>query len=124
MNTVLGITEGSIVAISLGVFGFIVSFIGVVIVLKARAEKSDIMIDVKKEISEKTDPIERRMDKHDADFKDFKHDEIAPMKNQLNNLEIKQSVIDVKIDCISEGIIDIKKLIGKIFDELENKADK
>lgn len=82
------------------------------------------MVDVKKEIDEKIEPIEKRMNRHDEDFKDFKHDEIAPMKEIVNQLVTKQTVIDVKIDGITEGISDIKKLIGKVFDELNNKKDK
>jgi len=64
------------------------------------------------------------MDKHDADFKEFKREEITPMKETINQLVTKQTVIDVKVDTIIDGIGDLKAWMGKIFDELNNKKDK
>jgi hypothetical protein len=64
------------------------------------------------------------MDRQDEEYKEYKRAVIEPMKDTIDELVTKQAVIDVKIDGISEGILDIKKLIGKLFDQVETKKDK
>ena len=118
---ILGITESNWVDIGLVCFHI---FLGLFLTYKAKADKAEILIDVDNKIDKKVNPVENRMDNHDKDFKEFKRDEIEPMKTEIHELITKQTVIDVKIDGISEGITDIKKLIGKVFDELNNKKDK
>ena len=105
--------------------------IGLFLGYKAKSDKSDIMVDVEKKISEELDPIEKRMDKHDTDFKEFKRDEIEPMKKDIHDLITKQSVIDNKVDTIKEGIGDLKEGIGDlkdlfktVFKKLDQKKDK
>jgi len=124
MQIVLGILESSWVDIGLAVVGMALVALGAFVFLKIKSVKQDIMGDVDNKIDRKIEPIEKRMDKHDLDFKEFKRDEIAPMKETINQLVTKQTVIDVKVDTIIDGIGDLKKLIGKIFDELNNKKDK
>lgn len=121
MQIVLGISEGSWVDIGVVVVPIILVGLGTFAYLKI---KSKIMVDVKKEIDEEIEPIRERLGQHEADFKDYKREVIEPMRETINQLITKQTVIDVKIDGISEGITDIKKLIGKVFDELNNKKDK
>ncbi len=118
---VLGISEGNWVLIGVGCIPF---FVAAFLRYKTRADKAEIMGDVKKEISEELEPIKDRLGQHETDFKDYKREVIEPMRETINQLVTKQSVIDVKVDTIIDGIGDLKKLIGKIFDELNNKKDK
>lgn len=106
MTHVLGITESSLISIGLLVFPLL---IGSFLRYKAKADKSELMIDVVKKIDEEINPVLRRLQKHE---------------DAINKLVTKQTVIDVKIDGISEGISDIKKLIGTVFDKLDTKKDK
>ena len=128
MQIVLGISEGAWVEICVILLPLI---LGVFFTLKAKSDKSDIMVDVKKEIDEKIEPIEKRMNRHDEDFKDFKREEIEPMKKDIHSLITKQSVIDVKIDSVidsqldlKDSITDLKSLMVKFIDKLDTKRDK
>ncbi len=103
---VLGLTEASWISIGLVVLPFLIATF---LRYKAKADKSEIMIDVVKEIDEKIEPVVKRLEKHEE---------------SINDIKIKQSVIDVKIDGIGEGISRIEKLIGTIFDKLDTKQDK
>ena len=75
-------------------------------------------------INDKIKTVTKRMEKHDAEFKEFKRDEIGPMNFEINKLITKTTVIDAKQDTIIESLSDIKKLIGVVFDKLDNKQDK
>ena len=128
MQIVLGISEGAWVEICVILLPLI---LGVFFTLKAKSDKSDIMVDVKKEIDEKIETIEKRMNRHDEDFKDFKREEIEPMKKDIHSLITKQSVIDVKIDSVidsqldlKDSITDLKSLMVKFIDKLDTKRDK
>jgi len=132
MQIVLGISEGSWVDIGVVVVPIILVGLGTFAYLKI---KSKIMVDVKKEIDEKIEPIEKRMDKHDADFKDFKHDEFEPMKQNIQELITTTSVLKTQMGTVIDGQAELKKefksnmgklesLIGKIFDKLDMKKDK
>lgn len=106
MNFVICLSEGSSVAIGLGVIPIL---IGSFVMYKAKSDKADIMTSVDEKIEEKIAPVERKLEKHEE---------------VINQIVTKQSVIDVKIDVIGENVTDIKKLIGKIFDVLDSKKDK
>jgi hypothetical protein len=121
MQMVLGITEGAWVEICVVLLPII---LGVFFTLKAKSDKLDIMVDVKKEIDDNIKPIEKRMDKHDLDFKEFKRDEILPMKETINQLVTKQTVIDVKVDTIIDGIGELRDYIIKMSEKLDKKQDK
>jgi len=106
MALILGIAEASVISIGLVVLPILIrAFLR----YKAKADKSKIMIDVVKKINDEMEPVKRRLDKHD---------------DAINTLVTKQTVIDVKIDGIGEGVSDIKKLIGTLFEKLETKKDK
>ncbi|MEE9352570.1 MAG: hypothetical protein V3U78_09940 [Thiotrichaceae bacterium] len=91
---------------------------------KAKADKSDIMIDVDKKMDEKIAPINKRMDKHDEDFKDFKHNEFDPMKQDIQELITKTSVLKTQTDTIITGQENLMKFIIKMSDKLDTKKDK
>ncbi len=132
MQIVLGISEGSWVDIGIALVCIAIPALGAFAYLKI---KSKIMVDVKKEIDEKIEPIEKRMDKHDADFKDFKHDEFEPMKQNIQELITTTSVLKTQMGTVIDGQAELKKdfkdgmsklesLIGKIFSRLDTKRDK
>ncbi len=132
MNIVLGITEGSWISIGFGIITIAGSVMAFFLRYKAKADKADIkgeiMNDVETKLHDEIEPIQKRMEKHDADFKEFKRDEINPMKEKVNSLVTSTSVIESKLDTMidmqSEFQTDIKKLIGNIFDKLDTKQDK
>lgn len=132
MEFILGLAEASWVEIGLVVIPLLIIGLVAFIIYKA---KSEIMIDVDKKIAEELAPISKRMDKHDTDFKDFKRDEIEPMKKDIHELITKQSVIDTKVDNVLIGIGRIEEYLKErdrsykenfllVFDRLEKKVDK
>jgi hypothetical protein len=124
MKMVLAIAEGTwvaIVGISITMAG---AALGIFIRNKNKADNADNLIVIKKQIDDDLEPIIKRMDRQDEEYKEYKRAVIEPMKETIDELITKQAVIDVKIDGIGEGIQDIKKLIGKIFDQLDTKKDK
>lgn len=124
MAFVLGISEGSWVDIGLAVVALLIPCMGVFLRYKAKSDKADIMVDIESKIAEEIEPIEKRMDKHDTDFKEFKRDEIEPMKKDIHDLITKQSVIDTKVDNVLTGISEIKELFKTVFDKIDKKQDK
>jgi len=132
MGFILGLAEASWVEIGLVVIPLLIIGLVTFIIYKAKFE---IMIDVESKIAEEIGPIEKRMDKHDTDFKDFKRDEIEPMKKDIHELIRRQSVIDTKVDNVLIGIGRIEEYLKErdrnykenfllVFDRLENKVDK
>jgi len=121
MQIVLGISEGSWVDIGVVIVPIILAGLGTFAYLKI---KSKIMVDVKKEIDEKIDPIEKRMDKHDTEFKDFRHDEFEPMKQNIQELITNVSVLKVQTQTIITGQENLMKFIIKMSDKLDQKKDK
>jgi hypothetical protein len=109
MSFILGISEGSQVAIGLGLLTLLISFVSPFFIMKTKTEKGDILIEVDKKVDDKIRPIKKRLEKHE---------------DSINKIVNKQTEIDVKIDCIGEDVKDIKKLLGKVFDVLDNKKDK
>ena len=121
MNIVIGLAEASWVDIGVVVIPLL--FIAFVAYIIYRT-KSEIMIDVESKIAEEIAPIQKRMDKHDTDFKDFKRDEIAPMKGTLNELVTTIAVIKSQMSTMIEGQSKIEKLIGKLFEIVDSKQNK
>lgn len=132
MEFVLGISEGSWVSIGVVVGPLLIIGLIAFIVYKA---KSEIMITVDNKIAEELAPIEKRMDKHDTDFKDFKRDEIEPMKKDIHELITRQSVIDTKVDNVLIGIGRIEEYLKErdrsykenfllLFSKIDTKQDK
>ena len=109
MYTVLCVSEDSIVAIGLGLFAFVVSFIGIILAFKTRAEKADLMVDVDKKIEDKIEPIVSRLEKHE---------------DAINKLVTKQEVIHTKVDNILDGQERLMNFMIKISDKLDSKKDK
>ena len=129
MGFVLAISEGSWVSIGLGTMTILlVPAAAAFIRYKAKSDKAeikaDIMGDVDSKFTEELEPIVKRMDKHDTDFKDFKRDEIAPMKETLNELVTTTSVIQSQLGTVIAGQNKIERLMEKIFEKLDSKQDK
>lgn len=89
-----------------------------------KANRADIMQNVNDRIHEELKPVSDRMNKHDQDFKEFKKEEIGPMKEKVSDLEKKVLTSDLKLDNLAVGIGDIKDLIGSLFNKLDGKQDK
>ena len=113
----MAISEGSIVSI-----GTVIVMAGITTFIrnKAKADNADTMTKVSTRIVEDLKPIIKRMDDHEQDFKDFKRDEIEPLKADMNALKCKTGIMDTKIDSILTGIDDIKKLFEKSDKQIEN----
>lgn len=121
MVLVLGLAESSWVSICLVILPL---GIGAFVRYKAKADKSELMIDVVKKIDEEIAPIQKRMNKHDDDFKEFKRYEIEPMKKDINELITKLSVIDTKVDNTLTGIDRIEDSLKNVLGKLDQKKDK
>jgi Mg2+ and Co2+ transporter CorA len=76
---------------------------------KAKADKSDIMIDVTKKIDEEIAPVVKRLEKHEE---------------TINKLITKQEVIHTKVDNILDGQERLMDFMIKISDKLDTKRDK
>ncbi len=113
----MAISEGSAVSI-----GTVIVMAGITAFIrnKAKADNADTMTKVSTRIVEDLKPIIKRMDDHEQDFKEFKKQEIEPLKADMNALKCKTSVMDTKIDSILVGIDDIKKLFEKSDKQIEN----
>ena len=88
------------------------------------ARKNNIMKDVDVKINKSVKPISDRMNKHDQDFKDFRKEEIEPIKEKVNDIDKRQELSDSKLDHIMSGMSKIENLVGKVFDILDKKQDK
>ena len=117
---ILGLAEGSWINIGLAVLGILTTLMGVFLRVKQKADNADTMIKVDNKIAEDLRPVIKKIDEHEQDFKDFKRDEIEPLKADMNSLKCKTSVMDTKIDSILVGIDDIKKLFEKSDKQVEN----
>ena len=117
---ILGLAEGSWINIGLAVLGILTTLMGVFLRVKQKADNADTMIKVDNKIAEDLKPVIKKIDEHEQDFKDFKRDEIEPLKADMNSLKCKTSVMDTKIDSILVGIDDIKKLFEKSDKQVEN----
>lgn len=124
MEFVLGLAEASWVEIGIVAIPLLITAMVIFLRYKAKSDKAEIMGEVESKIAEELGPIEKRMDKHDTDFKDFKRDEIAPMKETLNELVTTTSVIESQMKTMIKIQSKIESLIGKLFDKLDSKADK
>ena len=119
MNFVLGFTDGDWINILFGVmalaipalFGFL-------------RYKANVMKDVEAKIHEEIEPINKRMEKHDVEFKEFKRDEITPMKEDVNKLITQTELLNQSIGTMIKGQEKIESHIGKIFSILTSKQDK
>lgn len=109
MSFILGMSEGSQVAIGLGLLTLIISAVSAFIIMKTKTDKGEILIEVDRKIDEKILPIERKLEKHEE---------------SINDIKIKQAVIHKDVGHILTGQEDIKKLIGTLFDKLDSKKDK
>jgi len=121
---ILGMAEGSWVDVILGAFGLFLMGLALYVKLKTKVDKNDFIADAKLEIEAEIKPIIERMTKYEADFRDFKRDEIAPMKETLNELVTTTTVIQSQMQTMIEGQDKIEKLIGKLWDEIKTKKDK
>jgi hypothetical protein len=121
MGIILGLAESSWVEIGVVIGPFLIISLIAFIVYKA---KSVIMVEVESKIAEEIEPIEKRMDKHDIDFKEFKRDEIAPMKETLNELVADIRGLKVQTKTLVSGQGKIEKFMERILDKLDRKQDK
>jgi len=117
---ILGLAEGSWINIGLAVLGLLTTLMGIFLRIKQKADNADTMIKVDTKIAEDLKPVIKKIDDHEQDFKDFKKQEIEPLKADMNSLKCKTSVMDTKIDSILVGIDDIKKLFEKSDKQVEN----
>lgn len=113
----MAISEGSAVSI-----GTVIVMAGITAFIrnKAKADSAETMTKVGTKIAEDLKPVIKKIDEHEQDFKDFKRDEIEPLKADMNALKCKTGIMDTKIDSILTGIDDIKKLFEKSDKQIEN----
>ena len=128
MNFVLGFTDGDWINILFGVMALAIPALFGFLRYKAKSDKadikSDVMKDVEAKIHEEIEPINKRMEKHDVEFKEFKRDEITPMKEDVNKLITQTELLNQSIGTMIKGQEKIESHIGKIFSILTSKQDK
>ena len=139
MQMILGITESSWVDIGVVVVPMCLGALGIFIFLKIKSVKTDIMIDVKKEIGEEIAPLIKSMDEYEKDFKEFKKDELEPIKKDINDIKREQdvmnSILNTLVKTLDRNHLEIKDLMRDrdknhkenfilLFEKLEKKQDK
>jgi len=104
---ILGMAEGSTVDLILGGLAFFIAAICLFLRLKAKSDKTDIMVEVDNKIAKENAPIIKRMDKTDEDFKIFKRDDIEPIKHDLNDVkrdrDVTQAILDTLVKTIERN---------------------
>ncbi len=120
---ILGLSEGAFfgwIGVVVTVLGVFISASHIFIRYKQKADNADTMKTVDAKIIEELEPVIKKINDNEQDFKDFKKQEIEPMKAEMNSLICKTSVMDTKIDSILIGIDDIKKLFEKSDKQIDN----
>jgi len=124
---IIGLSEGSWISIGLGVLALLTPVMGMFLRAKQKADNADTMKTVDEKIIEDLKPVIKKIDDHEQDFKDFKKQEIEPLKADMNSLKCKTGIMDTKIDNVLSGIDDIKKMFeksDKTFDNLWKELGK
>jgi len=117
MSFILGLAEGSTVDLILGGLAFFIAAIGVFLRLKAKSDRTDTMKEVEIKISEEIKPIKDRMEKHDTDFKEFKRDEITPIKQDVIDIQQKNAVMSNVLETLVRNIDSNHRELKEIMKE-------
>jgi len=119
MNT-LGLSEGSWVSIGTVV---IMALITAFMRFKAKADTADTMKTVDKKISSDLIPVIKKIDDHEKDFKEFKREEIEPLKADVASIKSEQSVMNSVLENITKTLDKNHEEMKELYRE-QNKQNR
>lgn len=98
---IMAISEGSVVSI-----GTVIVMAGITAFIrnKAKADNADTMTKVGTKIAEDLKPVIKKIDDHEKDFKEFKKEEIEPLKVDVTNIKNEQSVMNKVLENITKTL--------------------
>jgi len=98
---IMAISEGSVVSI-----GTVIVMAGITAFIrnKAKADNADTMTKVGTKIAEDLKPVIKKIDDNEESFKEFKKEEIEPLKADVQNIKNEQSVMNKVLENITKTL--------------------
>jgi len=98
---IMAISEGSVVSI-----GTVIVMAGITAFIrnKAKADNADTMTKVGTKIAEDLKPVIKKIDDNEESFKEFKKEEIEPLKADVQNIKKEQSVMNKVLENITKTL--------------------